>query len=90
MRPVGLSPEQGHEDDTRAGAINSEDGLKGLGLFSLEKFLGGYYCDLPVPKGACKKLEEKLVCARACGNKIRGNGFKLRESRFKLGTGSLL
>jgi len=32
-------------------------------------------------KGACKKYGDRLF-SRACCNRTRGNGFKLREGRF--------
>ena len=34
-------------------------------------------------KGACRKEGENIF-SMACRNKTRGNGFKLREGRFKL------
>jgi len=34
-------------------------------------------------KGACRKDEEVLVI-RECGDRTRGIGFKLKESRFRL------
>lgn len=37
----------------------------------------------PVPKGSLKKNREGLL-TRACSDKIRGNDFKLEESRFRL------
>jgi len=33
--------------------------------------------------GACKKAEEGLFL-RACSDRTRGNGFKLKEGRFRL------
>ena len=34
-------------------------------------------------KGAYKKDGDKLLC-RACNNRTRGKGFKLKEGRFRL------
>ena len=34
-------------------------------------------------KGAYKKAREGL-CTRACSDRTRGNGFKLKEGRFRL------
>ena len=35
-------------------------------------------------KGSCKKEESRLF-SRVCGDRTRGNGCKLKESRFRLG-----
>jgi len=48
-----------------------------------EKALGRPYCSLPVPEGAYRKDGGGLF-TRACCNRIRGNGFKLKEGRFRL------
>jgi len=50
-------------------------------LFSLDKrrFRGG----LSVPEGAYKKAGEGLF-TRTCSDRTWGNGFKLKESRFRL------
>jgi len=38
---------------------------------------------LPVPEeGPTRKLERDLF-ARVCGDRTRGNGFKLKEGRFR-------
>ena len=64
---------------------DDEDRLRELGLFSLEK--RRVWVDLMVAfqciKGACKKDEDRLF-SRACCDKTRGNGFKLKEGRFRL------
>jgi len=55
-----------------------------LGLFSLEKrrLQGDLVAAFQYPKGACKKAGEGPF-TRACSDGRRGNGFKLKEGRFR-------
>ncbi|KAK4818488.1 hypothetical protein QYF61_014218 [Mycteria americana] len=57
--------------------LSYEDRLRELGLFRLEKKAFQYV------KGAYKKAGEELF-TRACSDRTRGNGFKLKEGRFRL------
>ena len=68
--------------------LSYEDRLRELGLFSLEE--GRSQEDIIVAfqylKGAYKKSGEGLV-TRAWSDRTRGNGFKLKEGRFRLDKG---
>jgi len=50
-----------------------------------EELRGRPYSSLPVPEGAYKKAGEGLY-TRAWRDSTRGNGFKPKEGRFRLGT----
>ncbi|GAB0193482.1 hypothetical protein GRJ2_001813500 [Grus japonensis] len=65
--------------------LSYEDRLRELGLFSLEKrrFQGDLIVALPVPEEAYRKAGEGLFI-RECSDRTRGNGFKLKEGRFRL------
>ena len=56
-------------------------------MFSLEKrrLWGDLITAFQYLKEAYKKDGDRLL-SRACSNRTRGNGFKLKESRFRLDT----
>ena len=67
--------------------IPYEGRLREMGLFSLEKrrLQGDLTAVIQHLKQAYRKAGEGLF-RRAHSNRMRGNGFKLEESRFKLDT----
>jgi len=83
--PIGAGPEEATKTIRGLEHLFCEDRLRELGLFSLKK--GRLWGDLIV---AFQYLEEAYqkdgdrLFSRACCNKIRGNGFKLKEGRFRL------
>ncbi|GAB0181753.1 hypothetical protein GRJ2_000640600 [Grus japonensis] len=64
--------------------LSYEDRLRKLGLFSLKKrrLWGDLTAAFQYLKWAYRKAGEELL-TRACNDRTRGNGFKLKEGRFR-------
>jgi len=80
-----VDPEEGHKNGQRAGAPLLRGKAERVGAVQPgeEKAPARPYCSLQYLKGAYKKDEDKHF-SRACCNRTRGNGFKLKEGRFRL------
>jgi len=65
--------------------LSYEDRLRELGLFSLEKrkLQGALIAAFQYVKGNYRK-EGKRLFSRVCDDRKRGNGFKLKEGRFRM------
>jgi len=63
--------------------LSYEERLRELGLFSLEKRMLQGDLLAAVLKRAYKKAGER-VFTRTCSDRTRGNGFRLKEGRFRL------
>ena len=75
---VGAGPEEGHENDQRAGAPPLQRQAERAGAFqpAEERAMGGPYSSLQYLKGAYRKAGEELFI-RAGSNMMRRNTFKL-------------
>jgi len=80
-----VGPEEGHKDDMRARAPLLRGKAETVGAVQPgeEKTAGRPYSSLSVLKGAYRKDGENIF-SRACCNRTRRNGFKVREGRFRL------
>jgi len=83
--PVGAGPEDTTKMIRGLEHLSYEEKLRELRLFSLEKkrLWGDLIVAFWFLKWAYKKDTNKLL-SRACRSRTRGNGFKVREDRFRL------
>jgi len=82
---VGAGAEEGHKNYPGLERVSYGDRLRELGLLSLEKsrLRGDIFATFQYLKGACKKDGDR-VFSRACCDRSRSNGFRLKKARFKL------
>ena len=87
VRHVAVHPEEGHENDQRAGAPLLQGQAERVGAFQPgeERAPRGPYSGLPVPEGGLQESCYFLGLFRRAGSdRIRGNDFKLAEGRYRL------
>jgi len=83
--PVGGGPEEATKTIRGLERLSYEERLRELRLFSLQKrrIQGDLIADFQYLKRACQKDKDKLFSRASC-NRTRGNGFELKEGRFRL------
>ena len=82
--PVGVGPEEATKMIRGLEHLSYEDRLRELGLFSLEKrrLQGDLLVAFQYLQEAYKKDGCRLFSG-ACSDRTRGDGFKLKEGRFR-------
>jgi len=82
----GSGARGGPSNDARAGipVLGGKAGRAGAVQPGEEKAVGRPYCGLPVLERVLLRKMGTDFFSRACSNSTRGNGFKLREGRFRL------
>ena len=84
-RPVEMHPEKGHNNDPRDGTPLLWGQVERAGAVKPgeEKAVMWPNSGLSVSKGELQEVGDRLFSS-VCGNRMRGNGFKLKESSFRL------
>ena len=80
-----MHPEESYRNDPRDGISPYEEVLSELGWFSLQRrrLRGDLRTACQYLKGGCKKEGDQLF-SRVCCDRIRRNGFRLKEVGFSL------
>ena len=80
---VGEGPEEGHKDDQRAGAPPLRRQKTGRGSLEKRRLRVDLITAFQCPRGVYKQKGSQLF-TRVDISRTRGNGYKLKEGRFRL------
>ena len=80
---AGMSPKEATKMLRGLQHLSHGDKLRELGLFSLKKASGRLHCSLTVFEGSLQ-AGERLTFPWPDSDRTSGNGFKLKEGKFRL------
>jgi len=85
-RPVGAGPEKAIKMIRGPEHLSCVERLRDMGLFSLEKrrLRGDLIMAFQYLKGLPARKLERDFFSRACSDRAKGSGFKLKEDRLRL------